>query len=249
MRQQEQEWDSKAEVYLDLSRKDITGVFAYEKYINTSSLFSLFPKSAQTVLDLGCGIGCFTNELTKKFSKVVGVDVSGKMLNIAKGNAERAIFIKHDLETPLPDFKIKYDLITAKLVLMYIEDLDLFAKECSHALKIGGNMLVSITHPTRWLVKFLEKKKNNQRFARLQHLFTGYFSETYIDRRIGGPKGVTFTFIHRTLQTYVNVFRRHGLILDLVDEPTVPDAFLLEYPKYSEKMDIPLRLNFRLVKK
>lgn len=243
---QENIWDQNARAYLSSAKEDQTGVFAYEKYINTPSLLSLFPRDAEKVLDLGSGVGYFTHELTKRFDSVVAIDGSSKMLEIAQVNAPNAMFIKHDLETPLPGFDFKYDLITAKLLLLYIEDLELLASECSQILGKNGAMLVSVTHPTGWLMqpsvtRLLEKS--------LVSNTDNYFEQKHITRKIGGSDGVKFTFIHRTLQTYVNVFRRHRLVMDLVDEPRVSDAFLLEFPNYNKKRKRPLRLNFRLVKR
>jgi cyclopropane fatty-acyl-phospholipid synthase-like methyltransferase len=51
-------------------------------------LFSLEPGS--TVLDMGCGTGRHAIELAKRGFEVVGVDLSAKMLEVARRNALRA---------------------------------------------------------------------------------------------------------------------------------------------------------------
>ena len=44
-----------------------------------------------TVLDLGAGTGFFTDLLASKYKQVIGVDISGKMLNFANQNRHHAI--------------------------------------------------------------------------------------------------------------------------------------------------------------
>jgi 2-polyprenyl-3-methyl-5-hydroxy-6-metoxy-1,4-benzoquinol methylase len=55
------------------------------------------------IVDLGCGSGILARELSKKGFKVLGVDISEQMLNIAKRKAPKASFI----HSSLFDFSIR----------------------------------------------------------------------------------------------------------------------------------------------
>lgn len=225
-------WDLLADRYIKNSQEDCTGGFAYEEYINTPSLFSMFPKKAFNVLDLGCGNGIFTLELAKHYPNVVGIDISNKMLKEAKKIVKGGSFIQHDLEGPFPEFDHKFDLITAKLLLMYIENMDGFVEECYRVMEKNGILLVSIRHPFRW---YYEESMS-------------YFNEKTLMHNIGGGNGTEVFLIHRTLETYINTFRVNGFYCDLIEEPRVKAPFMIEYPVSEWRDGIPRRLNLRFVK-
>ena len=227
-------WNLFAKRYHKNSQQDNTGGFAYETYINAPSLYPLFPKNASNVLDLGCGNGIFTSELSKRFPNVVGIDMSKTMLKEARKKGKEITFVQHNLEESFPEFNNKFDLIVAKLLLMYIENLDGFVEECYRVLKKNGTMLVSIRHPFRGVSQ--EKRAN-------------YFYEKTVMHNIGGGTGTEVFFIHRTLETYVNTFRVHGFHCDLIEEPQVIPSFMIEYPLSEWRDGIPRRLNIRFVKK
>jgi ubiquinone/menaquinone biosynthesis C-methylase UbiE len=226
-------WDLLADKYNKNSKEDRTGGFAFEKYVNIPSIFSLFPKNASNVLDLGCGNGIFTVELAKIFPNVVGIDISKKMLKEAKKIGKGVSFIQHDLEKPFPKFDFKFDLITAKLLLMYIDDLEGFVKECYKIMEKKGVLLVSVRHPLRW---------------NYEKDYTNYFSEKTVMHKIGGGKSTEVFYIHRTLETYINTFRVNGFHCDLIEEPKVIASFMIEYPLSEWRDGVPRRLNLRFVK-
>lgn len=90
-----------------------------------------------TILDLGCGTG-LCGKLFKIFAKkLIGIDVSEKMIEAAK---EKAIYDElkvEDVETALDEFK-ENDLIIAGDVFSYIGKLDDIYQKAFGALKPGG---------------------------------------------------------------------------------------------------------------
>jgi 2-polyprenyl-3-methyl-5-hydroxy-6-metoxy-1,4-benzoquinol methylase len=239
---QKQIWDKNSKEYVKSISEDKTGVFAYEEYINTPSLLGLYLEKAEYVLDLGCGNGKFTKILTSKFPSVTAIDISSEMIKFAKKKAPKALFFQHDLDKPFPEFNKKFDLITAQLVLMYVNDLENVAIECHKALKPGGSLLVSVTHPTRWYFQSISGEN-------IDPLLNNYFSETRISEIIAGNNQVNFTFINRTLQTYINTFTANGFFLESLSEPIVSLPFLIKYPLYRKNSKTPLRLNMKFVNK
>lgn len=91
-----------------------------------------------SILDLGCGTG-LCGALFKPFAKsLIGVDLSAKMLSVAKDKAIYDELIESDITTFLENKKLTYDLILAGDVLVYIGKLDELIKNISDALVTKG---------------------------------------------------------------------------------------------------------------
>lgn len=224
-------WNSIFERYIDGVNNDIEGDFAYEKRVNIPDILSICPEKAESVFDIGCGDGRFTKILTQNYKEVYAIDESNMMVKLAKTNAPKAHYLVEDIELKFPKFNFKFNLITAKLLLMYINDLNFFARNCYDLLENSGELVISVTHPIKWS----NELKN-------------YYLETKFDGTIANIPNLQIKFISRTIQTYINTFTKHGFILDALLETGVPDTFVLEYPHYLEKQTKPLRLNMRFRK-
>ena len=93
-----------------------------------------------TILDLGCGTGRFSEALADHFNaEVVGVDPSTKMLDQAR-TKQRDRRVRYELgraeAIPLPDDSV--DLIFMSMIFHHIEDPVLAARECRRVLRDGG---------------------------------------------------------------------------------------------------------------
>ncbi|MCC7289950.1 class I SAM-dependent methyltransferase [bacterium] len=234
-------WDIIFEQYVDSVKQDKTSIFAYEKNVNTPSILSLCPNGISNALDLGCGDGRFTNDLANIYPNVMGIDNSNKMLRYARKTYPNATFVKHNLEDTFPQFSGTFELITAKLTLMYIKDLDKLIRQCFNIISPKGNFIVSVTHPAKWLT---EKHQGLLKFQQ----YKGYLSEITIEGNIAHNDNLTVPFINRTFQTYVNSFTKHGFTLKAILETGVPDAFVIKYPQFINSQTTPYRLNMNFIK-
>jgi ubiquinone/menaquinone biosynthesis C-methylase UbiE len=100
------------------------------------------PKRGDIALDLACGTGFVTDKLSKfTKTKVVGVDISKGMINVAKKNyGEKCDFIQSDIMNFLYNQPSNsYDIITCAWGLGYTRPLK-FIKEISRVLKTGGRV-------------------------------------------------------------------------------------------------------------
>jgi ubiquinone/menaquinone biosynthesis C-methylase UbiE len=93
-----------------------------------------------TILDLGCGTGRFSEALADHFNaEVVGLDPSTKMLDQAR-TKQRDRRVRYELgraeAIPLPDDSV--DLIFMSMIFHHIEDPVLAARECRRVLRDGG---------------------------------------------------------------------------------------------------------------
>lgn len=106
--------------------------------------FHVKDQSIETILDLGCGTGRFTEALAARFdAKVVGLDPSKKMLEQAR-RKQRDPRIRYELGRgegiPLPDNSV--DLIFMSMIFHHLEDPALTARECRRVLRDGGTAIL-----------------------------------------------------------------------------------------------------------
>lgn len=81
--------------------------------------------SAETkILDLGIGTGTLTEKLYNKGAKILGVDFSNKMIEVAKTRMPNANFLCQNLNSELPQEynSEKFDYIISTYAIHHIED-------------------------------------------------------------------------------------------------------------------------------
>jgi len=93
-----------------------------------------------TVLELGCGTGYFTKELIKTNSKIIAIDISSELLEIAKSNcyANNVHFLCDNAYNTNFDDET-FDIIVGSSVLHHL-DIDKALKEIYRLLKKGGSL-------------------------------------------------------------------------------------------------------------
>ncbi|NVM46589.1 MAG: methyltransferase domain-containing protein [Candidatus Lokiarchaeota archaeon] len=105
---------------------------------------SLLPKNAHT-LDVGCGAGIPTAKfLTERGIKVTGIDLSDKMLNLARDNVPNAKFVKMDM-IKLEFNENTFDGIISVFALFHVpkeNHYDVF-KKFFEILKPGGILMIN----------------------------------------------------------------------------------------------------------
>lgn len=101
------------------------------------------------VIELGCGTGKNTEWLLKKAERIIGIDFSQEMLNIAreKISDKRVEFKKTDLNQDWDVEDHFADLITSSLTLEHINDLDHIFKQANQKLTDKGLFFISELHP------------------------------------------------------------------------------------------------------
>jgi len=100
-------------------------------------------------LELGCGTGKNTEWLAGVSEKVIAVDFSDKMLDIAKRKSytKTIEFIKADIAQPWNFLSDNANLIVCSLVLEHLEDLQPFFAKAAKALASNGYLYVGELHP------------------------------------------------------------------------------------------------------
>ena len=123
----------------------------HNAYYERPAMFSLMPDlNGRDVLDAGCGPGAYAEHLVSAGAKVVSVDASDRMLDLARERVgDQVEFHQLDLSKPLTLFRDQqFDFVNAPLCLDYIEDWHAVFSEFFRVLKPGGHVLFSCGHPT-----------------------------------------------------------------------------------------------------
>lgn len=96
------------------------------------------------VLDLGCGTGLMGRQLHNLARRLVGVDLSPKMVAKARALGVYDELVVGDILAPLSSVDTHYELIIAADVFVYLGDLAPIFAGCRAALKPGGLFAFSV---------------------------------------------------------------------------------------------------------
>lgn len=194
-----------------------------------------------SVLDLGCGYGYNCIDFIERgASSVVGVDISQKMLDVAKNESahEKIRYLKMSM-TDVCSLGMKFDFIYSSLAFHYVEDFDSFAKGIYECLNDGGYLLFSQEHPLNTVDGHYIKDENGNviEFACADYSVQGirksfWFVEDFIR-------------YHRTFSGIINPLINAGFVIDALDEP-MPSKEAIEKRKSLERYR--LKPNFLIVR-
>jgi SAM-dependent methyltransferase len=180
------------------------------------------------LLDLACGHGRLTRELARRGARVVGVDISAALLDLARAyEAERPLGIAYlhaDAASAEALEGQTFDGVTCSFALGDIDDLDGAISTVMRVLRLGGFFAFSLLHPCLpgWESKQASPSWSPER---------GYYAEGWW--RAPGPAHGLRPRVganHRMLSTYLNTFARHHLVLEASVEPLPPSDWLADAP-------------------
>ncbi len=98
----------------------------------------------KTCLDLGCGTGLAGEHFKQSCSRLVGVDVSQKMLDVAKQKNIYDSLVKNDIICFTQKHRQQYDLIVAADVFTYLGSLEDVFAACYSKVKHTGLLIFSV---------------------------------------------------------------------------------------------------------
>ena len=140
--QAEKFWNRTANNYDKEEKKD------EQTYLSIIEKTRKHLKVTDVVLDFGCGTGLVSNEIAGNVKKVQGIDISSKMIEIAKNKAIRRKIqnIDYAYSTIFDDRykKGSFNVILAFYVLHLLDDSHKVIQRMSELLKPGG-LIISVT--------------------------------------------------------------------------------------------------------
>jgi ubiquinone/menaquinone biosynthesis C-methylase UbiE len=186
------------------------------------------------ICDLACGQGRVARYLADRGAQVVAVDISAKLLEIARGHdaaESRGIHYLHaDVQHPDTLAGEAFDGVICYMALMDIPDLEATLRTVSRILRPGGWFVFTIIHPC-----YNPAPSGEQPTAEgWIRTVSGYFTEGYwrSDTRTGPPGKVGA--YHRMLSTYVNALTDVGLMTERMAEPQLTGVPAERRPVWSE---------------
>lgn len=151
--------DDARRIYNRFAEIFVKGQAAYEdrKIVSDALKDLLKDVRDKKILDAGCGAGFESRFLAKKGAKVIGIDISEKMIQIAEENCKglNAKFLVQDFEkTNFEDNG--FDIIISVYSIQYKKNLQKVLKEFYRLLKNNGEVILVVPHPIRKMIKYNE---------------------------------------------------------------------------------------------
>ena len=135
----EQRWEEEAAAWGAWVRRDV-----YPHY--APACFELVPPPGRATLDLGCGEGRVTRDLTARGHSAIGVDLSPTLVRMAaEADPGGDYRVAHASELPFDDDA--FDLVVSYNVLMDVDELGAAIAEAARVLAPGGRLCACVTHP------------------------------------------------------------------------------------------------------
>lgn len=114
------------------------GSYAIEKRLQT--LFKYVSLRGQQVLDLGCGNGCYTQEMAQTARSVIGVDLELSNLTSFQRPIPRLVGVGETL----PFSAQTFDIVTMIEVLEHTANDSAVLRECHRVLRPGGYLALFV---------------------------------------------------------------------------------------------------------
>lgn len=229
------------EGYKKIRERDVNANTLFEM----PALFSLLPDlTGMRVLDLGCGFGEHCKEFVRLgAASVVGIDISEKMLEIAKAeNADEKItYLRLPMED-LDQLEGEFNIVISSLAMHYVEDFAGVVEKIGRKLTKGGFFVYSQEHPLNTCHTTGERWTRDENGRKLHVNVKNYCIER---------ENESVWFVdnvkkyHRTFSTIVNTLVAGGFTIERMIEP-YPSAKIIEmYPDYEDNLHKP---DFLLIK-
>lgn len=173
------------------------------------------------MLDLACGQGEFSKEISSSVAEVVGVDISEELIEIAKKN-NKGSNIKYFVG---PSDSLEgvhtesIDIAVCVLAMQNISDMNNTVKEVSRVLKKEGVFIIVLNHPAFRIPK-ASKWDIDYKSLLWWRGVNSYMTEHKIPIDMNPGKAAkqhTLSF-HRPLQNYIKVMAKYGLYTTRLEE-------------------------------
>jgi ubiquinone/menaquinone biosynthesis C-methylase UbiE len=187
------------------------------------------------VCELACGQGRVSRYLAGRGARVVGVDLSGKLLAIA-AERERAeprgvAYLLDDAHHLASVRDAAFDGVVCHMALMDIPDLASTLRAVARVLRPGGWFAFTTFHPCFNAPASTEEVDAE---GKLWRRVTDYWTEGFWRSALRKGPPATVGAYHRTLGTYLNALTASGFVIEHVDEPRATGGMAASRPIWAE---------------
>jgi len=203
----------------------------YHERLNWPAFHALVPPPGRRTLDVGCGEGRAGRQLSADGHRMVGIDSSPTLVELAREAGGYAEVVCADA-AELPWEARTFDLALAYMTLHDMEDMARTIAEIARVLQRGGRFCLAIVHPLNRPPEALDDYFEEHRFAD--------------DFERDGLR-MTFEGIDRPLEAYPRALARAGFLIEELREPRPTAATLASAPKLAKAAKRPYFLHLRCV--
>jgi SAM-dependent methyltransferase len=253
-----QYWDQNADAWANQLGK---GYDVYRDLYNNPAFYSFVGSvEGRAVLDAGCGEGYNTRHFARTGARMFGVDISKRMIQIARQEEQREpLGISYEVAS-FSDLSIfgtpTFDMVISFMALMDGPNLEGALKEMARVLKPTGDLVIAVLHPCFFTGGFgwiLDKKGIRSKLTVAHYFDSSPRLDEFKFYESSAPKDsapfVVPRFL-RTLSDYFNSVIQVGLELKEIHEPRAPEDMVSQYPWlqfYREHASLYLYLRARKI--
>jgi SAM-dependent methyltransferase len=205
--------------------------------------FELVPSPGKLTIDVGCGEGRVSRDLTVRGHRVSSVDASPTMVAAAREADPDGDYRLADAAA-LPFDDACADLVIAFMSLQDVDDMPGAISEIGRVLVPGGRACIAIVHPLNSGGKF-ESDEDDSRFV----IDGSYLDENRtVDLFERDGYRMTFHSSHRPLEAYSRALEAAGLLVEAMREPRSTTSDGTPTGRTNRWLRVPLFLHMRVVK-
>jgi trans-aconitate methyltransferase len=168
-------------------------------------------------IEIGCGSGYLTKELSTLFAEIIGIDPSEKSTEIASNylaKIRNTIIYTTDLEKYALENQARHEFAISNMVFQCIEDLPA-SLSAVHAILVNeGFFTFSIPHPKYWPKYKLLDNDPDFKYDRESKHFVPF---TITNDR--APLNRPVPYFHRPVEKYIQEITKAGFVIKTESEP------------------------------
>jgi SAM-dependent methyltransferase len=202
----------------------------------------LLPSPGRLTVDVGCGEGRLTAELADLGHRVVAVDGSPRMANLARRRPQvETVVVADAARGAFADQTA--DLVVAFMSLQDMDNVGDVIADFGRVLRPGGRLCVALAHPVRSAGSFTSKT------ADADFTVSSYFeARMWPWRSSHSGLAVAIPGMHRSLEAYTTALEDAGLVIERLREPLPPEEIVEGRPTLARWRRIPCFLHIRALK-
>ncbi len=206
-------WDLHADEWISWAR--VPGHDSYWRF-HREAFLPLVPPPERLTLDIGCGEGRLTRDLSRLGHRVLGIDASPAMVAAAASVPGAAGWVAAGDAAALPVADAAADCAVAFMRLQDVDHMEQAVAEAARVLVPGGRLVIAVTHPANTAGKFAPGPDEAAR----PFVIDGSWFERRALADTCERDGyiMTFHFWHRPLQAYTEALADAGFLIERIRE-------------------------------
>jgi SAM-dependent methyltransferase len=211
-------WEENAEAWITWARTP--GHDSYWRF-HRAAFLPLVPTPGRLTLDLGCGEGRVSRDLSRLGHSVIGIDGSIAMTMAAATHAESGGPVLVGDAAALPIADDSADCVVAFMSLQDVDEMERAIAEAARMLCRGGRLVMAITHQVNTAGHFVGTTDGDSP----AFVISGSWFERRALADTCERDGLTMTFHseHRPLSDYSDALADAGFLIERIREVGDPN--------------------------